>query len=398
MGDVRLGTSGWSYAEWIGPVYDDEKQSKLRRYSSVFGIAEIDSTFYAYPSKGTVIGWNRNSPADFAYAAKLPKVVTHNKKLGLNGDVEDDLYKFCDLMEPLSNSGKLACLLAQLPPSLGFDLEVMGRFLELVPKGFRLAVEFRHPSWLRDETWRLLSDHNVAYTTVDEPLLPPDLWVTADFSYFRWHGHGRRPWYNYRYSLDELEPWVPKIREAGEKCQNVYGFFNNHYHGYAVENCLQVMDMLGQLTEQQSRALKKVQKWLTDHPPGAEPRARMRKLLATGAPEKRSDLEVRLLSFTDESRLERARGIKDDNVQILEITPNRITSRIRDYRVVVDLDGRQILHDCPDWARESRKKRFCKHVARLFLTLQPSKASEALTKIEENIEDWTFGQSRPPRS
>jgi len=162
--------------------------------------------------------------------------------------------------------------LAQLPPSLKFDPNTLENFLGLLPKDLRFAVEFRHLSWLRDETWRLLSNYNVAYTVVDEPLLPPDLKITSDLSYFRWDGHGRRPWYNYRYTSEELRPWIPKINEAEKSSEHVYGFFNNHYHGYAVENCLQVLDMLGELTEPQAKALKKVRKWLVDHPPGSEPR------------------------------------------------------------------------------------------------------------------------------
>jgi uncharacterized protein YecE (DUF72 family) len=72
-------------------------------------------------------------------------------------------------------------------------------------------------------TFRLLRDYNVAYTIIDEPLLPPEVHLTADFAYFRWHGHGREIWFDYRYSKDELEPWVPKIQESAGSVKKVYG-------------------------------------------------------------------------------------------------------------------------------------------------------------------------------
>jgi uncharacterized protein YecE (DUF72 family) len=119
---------------------------------------------------------------------------------------------------------------------------------------FRYAVEFRHLSWMRDATWDLLKKHKVAYVNVDEPLLPPELHLTADFSYFRWHGRGEKPWFDYRYSEQELEEWVPKVEEVSGKVKKVFGYFNNHFHGYAPENCLHLLERLNLLTEQQRKA------------------------------------------------------------------------------------------------------------------------------------------------
>ncbi|MCJ7423640.1 DUF72 domain-containing protein [Candidatus Bathyarchaeota archaeon] len=78
--EISLGTSGWSYKEWIGPLYSKEDKSLLRAYTKTFKTVEIDSTFYRYPSKGMVMGWARYSPDDFVYTAKLPKLITHVKK------------------------------------------------------------------------------------------------------------------------------------------------------------------------------------------------------------------------------------------------------------------------------------------------------------------------------
>jgi uncharacterized protein YecE (DUF72 family) len=254
---VFLGTSGWSYKEWEGIFYQKGEKRKLRAYSEVFKTAEIDSTFYRNPSKGMVMGWLRYSPSDFLFAAKLPKLITHTKKLGLKGDFKEDLDTFLELMRPLQLGGKLACLLIQLPPSYEYNLENLEAFFEVIDPVFKYAVEFRNLSWIRDETWELLEKYDVAYVNVDEPLLPPEVHLTADFAYFRWHGHGEKIWFDYQYSKEALEPWVPKVKEASQKVKKVIGYFNNHYHGYAPENCLYLIERLGLLSEAQMKAKKK---------------------------------------------------------------------------------------------------------------------------------------------
>jgi uncharacterized protein YecE (DUF72 family) len=255
--NIFLGCCGWSYKEWEGNFYPKKaKESKLRAYSRVFKTAEIDSTFYRNPSKETVMGWLKYSPSDFVFSAKLPKTITHDKVLSLKKDVKADLEIFLDLMMPLQLGGKLACLLIQLPPKYSYNPKNLEAFFQILDSRFRYAVEFRNLTWLMAETrtFELLEKYQVAYTNVDEPLLPPEMHLTADFSYFRWHGHGENIWFDYRYSKEELEPWVPKVEDTAGKVKKVYGYFNNHYHGYAPENCLQLIERLGLLSEQQKKA------------------------------------------------------------------------------------------------------------------------------------------------
>ncbi len=257
MSNITLGTCGWSYKEWEGPFYEKKSvQSKLRAYSKIFKTAEIDSTFYRNPSKGTVMGWLKYSPTDFVFTAKLPKTITHDNMLGLKRDCKTDLEVFLDLMRPLQLAGKLACLLIQLPPKYSYNPKNLEAFFQMLDPTFRYAVEFRNLSWLVPETstFDVLKKYQVAYTIVDEPLLPPEVHLTADFAYFRWHGHGKNIWFDYQYSKEELEPWVPKIKDAALKVKKVYGYFNNHYHGYAPENCLQLLERLGLLSEKQKEA------------------------------------------------------------------------------------------------------------------------------------------------
>ena len=205
------------------------------------------------------MGWLKYSPTDFFFTAKLPKTITHDKALGLRGEIKVDIKEFTDLMLPLQQGGKLSCLLIQLPPKYSYNPKNLEEFFQLLDPRFRYAVEFRNLTWLAPEatTFEILEKHHVAYTNVDEPLLPPDVHLTSDFAYFRWHGHGKNIWFDYQYTPEELEPWVPKIQQAAAKVKNVYGYFNNHYHGYSPENCLQLLERLGLLTDQAKKAKAK---------------------------------------------------------------------------------------------------------------------------------------------
>jgi uncharacterized protein YecE (DUF72 family) len=264
MSTLRIGTSGWSYNEWAGVFYPDTNTNKLSFYSKVFGTAEVDSTFYAYPSKGLVVGWSRYTPDDFVFSVKLPQQMTHEKRLDLKSEVEEDLIRFLSLMKPLITTGKLGPVLIQLPPSFTFerDYEKLRTFFEVIPEDVKFAVEFRHPSWLKEDVWELLRSKNVANTVVDEPLLPPDTVVTADFSFIRWHGRGSRPWYNYRYTQAELASWVPRVKEVVSKTKETFGYFNNHFRGFAIENSLKMMGMLGISTPEQDEAGAKATRYL----------------------------------------------------------------------------------------------------------------------------------------
>ena len=264
MPRLLIGTSGWSYNEWAGVFYPDRSTNKLSFYSKIYKTAEVDSTFYAYPSKGLVLGWARYTPEDFVFSVKLPQEITHEKRLSLGAGAEEGLLKFLSLMKPLIAAGKLGPVLVQLPPSFSHEKDgtALKEFLGIVPSDIRFAVEFRHPSWLRPETWELLRDRNVANTIVDEPLLPPDLVVTADFAFVRWHGRGSRPWYNYRYSQQELAVWAPRVREVTAKAKETFGYFNNHFRGFAVENSLKMMGILGMATPEQEEAGAKATRFL----------------------------------------------------------------------------------------------------------------------------------------
>jgi len=119
--------------------------------------------------------------------------------------------------------GKLACFLIQLPPKYDYTPENLEAFFGLLDPIFKYAVEFRNLSWMREETWALLEKYGVLTRLLTNPCCRAKVHLTADFAYFRWHGRGEKIWFDYPYSKEELEPWVPKVQDAASKVKKVYG-------------------------------------------------------------------------------------------------------------------------------------------------------------------------------
>jgi uncharacterized protein YecE (DUF72 family) len=388
MGDVLLGCSGWDYEEWIGPFYQAKKGSKLAAYSKVFRTAEINSTFYRAPTPGMVLGWVRYTPEEFVFSAKVPQTVTHDKLLKVDSRAQEDLLDFCDLMSPLLEAGKLGPLLLQLPPRLRFDCDRTRAFFEHLPEEFRFAIEFRNESWMCEEALDLLREFKVAYTVVDEPLLPPDVHVTADVAYFRWHGHGRDPWYNYRYSRAELVPWVPRIEKAAGASKALYGYFNNHFHGYAPENCLEVLEMLGVLDLEQRKALKSIRDFRKGIVRTARGRVRTTTLeeFAGGG---EADVEALLRRMTTSPRLERARRIAEGDVKV-EVAEGTVTAQVGAYIAFIDANRRVLRHDCEDWKKNLQDGPLCKHLCALFMRLPKERSAQVLEELRVSRDRWVL--------
>ncbi|MBS7619492.1 DUF72 domain-containing protein [Candidatus Bathyarchaeota archaeon] len=387
MGSIILGTSGWSYDEWVGPFYKDKK-GMFSQYAEVFPTSEINSTFYSYPRKEVIRGLYRISPKEFIFAAKLPRLITHEKMLNLDKEVRDDVYRFLDVMRLLRE--KLGPILIQLPPSFKYsEFGVLERFLEALPSNHRWAVEFRHASWMRDETWQMLKEHNVSYTIVDEPLLPPEARLTADFAYFRWHGRGSRPWYDYNYSLEELGDWVPKVKDAMTKVDTVYGYFNNHFKANAVKNAVEMLSMLDQANSEQLSVLDKIKDYWRQPLNRREVKPLESFNLGEASGDGLSIADI-LLRFTTISRLQRAEEISDSELSWRITSIGGIDARVREYRIEIDPKAKKIRHDCDDWAKGASIKRMCKHVNKLFLGLPKKTAEDMLSKIWEDRDIWSF--------
>ena len=382
MSTILLGTSGWSYKEWIGPFYDDEKRM-FSYYAKFFNTVEINSTFYRYPSRSTIYGLSRAAPPNFIFSAKLPRLITHKKKLDLAEDIRSDLMRFLELLEPLYVSGRLGCILIQLPPSFKYEdgYERLEGFLDIIPDGYEFAVEFRDPSWMREDTWRMLRKYGVAYCVVDEPSFPSEVHVTADFAYFRWHGRNSRVWYNYRYSEKELSEWVPKLEETGRKVRKIYGYFNNHFHGYAIENCIELMQML-KIAEPKHEKVKR--KIIEYNLYGGS--------LSAGLSRTEREVWQLLLKLTDLNRIKRGRSIGDEELTIEESSEDKVRMRVKEYTVEFLLGERILRHDCDDWRKGLEEKRLCKHVVKALLSMKPERARNILEDIIKNKRFWRFQQ------
>ena len=231
----------------------------------------------------------------------------------------------------------------------------------------------------------LLRDANVCLVAVDEPLLPPDIHITADFLYLRFHGHGKKPWYNYEYAKEELEPWVARLQKAQGEVAGVYAYFNNHYHGYGPKNALELIEMLGKLTPEQRAKLKALQS-------GGEG-GRTRESLDAFVPHEGTvarEVEALLTKVTDQGRIDRAKEIAGKDLALSKVDSSFVRADVHGTRVVLDLTEQTVGHNCPDFLKGLKEKRVCKHIVRLLLALPPDIAREFVDDLAAERSAWTF--------
>lgn len=251
--NILVGTSGWGYDEWVGPFYPKGlmKKDYLLYYSEIFYTNEINTTFYNVPSKQIVETWASKTPKNFLFSTKLPQTITHEHKLDINLCL-DDLDNFLKAMNPLIESKKLISFLIQLPPSFNKD-EHFGNLKEFIdnwPRNheiepYHLVIEFRHKSWMETETFNYLKEKFLTYCIVIEPLLPPRMDITnPEFAYIRFHGYGKKIWFDYFFKEEEIKNWAHSIRSIIPKVKKIGIYFNNHFSGYAAKNSLMLMKEL----------------------------------------------------------------------------------------------------------------------------------------------------------
>lgn len=241
---VRIGTSGFSYKDWVGPVYPAglPERNWLSYYATQFSTVELNVTFYRIPSARNLDAWIRNTPDDFRFSVKAFRGLTHEREA-------PDFRAFVDSIRPMRAAGKLGCVLAQFPNSF-HPIPENRAYLEQLRDGlgeYPLVAEFRHVAWSKPEFAQMLRSLAVGYCCVDEPqlkgLMPPQALVTAPTGYIRFHGRNAAHWYehedpaeryDYAYRPEELEEWLPRIRQVEEEAEDTYVFFNNHPHGHGV--------------------------------------------------------------------------------------------------------------------------------------------------------------------
>ncbi|MBO3799995.1 MAG: DUF72 domain-containing protein [Candidatus Brockarchaeota archaeon] len=381
--NILIGTSGWSYKDWLNVFYKSSEKM-FQQYADVFKTVEIDSSFYKQPSRSFMQTIAKTSPKDFVFSLKVPKTVTHVKLMDLEKGAMRDLKIFLDALTPLKNTNKLGPILFQLPPKPAEAFKGFGEFLESLPEDYDFAIEFRDPSWMKDDVFKLLSDNNVGYCIVDEPLLPAVLKVTGEFSYVRFHGRGCRPWYYYDYKVEELEEWKSKLGELSANSKKVYVYFNNHFKGYAVKNALQMMKIMGTIEKHQEEALNKILNYFAEE--GLKRTiSRIEDVLSSGG----ENVETLVSAFLEGGRFERAKELVD-KVVVEEPGKDIVKAKVKEYTIVVNMLEKKLKHDCDDWAKRIGQKQFCKHVAAFFLALDREESLRILTEICRNISGWVF--------
>jgi len=251
---IRLGTSGFSYDDWVGVFYpaDLPKREWLAFYARQFDTLELNVTYYRVPDRRTVAGWAERTPPNFLFAVKAFKGLTHERQAP---DFED----FVASIEPLRQAGKLGCILAQFPYSFApnpANWSYLGRLREGLGD-HNVVVEFRQRAWVGSETFERLKVLGLGYCCVDEPrlegLMPPEARATAPVAYVRFHGRNARKWwehdqawerYDYSYAAEELREWVPRLRQLEEESEVVLVYANNHYRSQSVDTLRTLRSML----------------------------------------------------------------------------------------------------------------------------------------------------------
>ncbi len=190
---VRVGCSGWNYADWRGRVYPQGCPPRrwLEHYATLFDTVEVNSTFYRLARPEAVGRWLEQTPPGFLFTIKASRYLTHVRRLA---DMERGVERLYAGIAPLVESPKLGPVLWQLPANFHRDDDRLGFALERLPPG-RHCFEFRHPSWFCSEVFGLLHTHGVALVIGDDPRRPlPPAPLTADWTLIRFHygTRGRR--------------------------------------------------------------------------------------------------------------------------------------------------------------------------------------------------------------
>ncbi len=237
----RVGTAGWA----LPPALRDgfpPGASLLERYAGRFEGVEVNSTFKAIPRPATFARWAASVPAEFRFALKLPREITHGRRLR---DARAPLASFVAAAAALGD--RCGPLLVQLPPSLAFDpalAEAFLRELRALVAG-PAALEARHPSWFSPEADALLAHGRVARVAADPPRAPGDGSPGGDpeLAYFRLHGSPRV--YYSAYRGEALEVWAAHVSDAATRAREVWCIFDNTAAGEATADALALRERLG---------------------------------------------------------------------------------------------------------------------------------------------------------
>jgi uncharacterized protein YecE (DUF72 family) len=251
---IRIGTCSFADEGLLKAWYPrgvSTPKARLAYYAARFDTVEVDSPYYHLPDPSVARNWAERTPPEFTFHAKAHKTMTFHE----DEPTDDAFAEFRTALEPLELSGKLRCVLLQYHPRFTKSADALAE-LERVPE--RIAplvplVEFRHRSWMepeeRDDTLAFLERTGLAYVSLDTPMTRASNVVarhavaTHRVAYVRFHGRNEKTWniksekssdrFDWMYSAEELEEWVPKLERLAGDADEVYAVFNNNRDDFA---------------------------------------------------------------------------------------------------------------------------------------------------------------------
>src|SRR5271156_5505127 len=249
---VWVGTSGYSYSDWVGPFYPPAMRPNrmLPYYCTQFPLVELNFTFYRPPTADVLVRMADQTPSAFQFIVKMPRTLSHDRD-------PRDLSGFRDAVEPLRQRDQLAGVLCQLPQSAHND-RAQHEWLDRLAQemmGYRMAVEFRHRSWDQPDVRDWLRDAKVDLVSVDAPdlpgLYPSGLVQSSSRIYVRLHSRTAKNWYasdkeRYDYNYDDaaLNQWIDALAGAEDQTKEALILFNNCHRSQAPDNARRTYELL----------------------------------------------------------------------------------------------------------------------------------------------------------
>ncbi|HUB34697.1 MAG TPA: DUF72 domain-containing protein [Bryobacteraceae bacterium] len=236
MATLYAGTSGFAYASWKPAFYPAKLPAKdfLRHYAGRLNCVEINYTFRRLPAAATLESWVEATPAGFVFAVKANMRITHILRLK---NAEQATELFFQKIDPLRTSRRLGPVLFQFPPAMKSDVGLLRAYLELLPPGGRYAFEFRHASWLAEETYAALRERNVSLCVAESERLEVPEVITADFVYYRL----RKP----DYTEADIESFAARSQQLLASGRDLYLMFKHEETPEGAMNAEKVLRMAG---------------------------------------------------------------------------------------------------------------------------------------------------------
>lgn len=240
--NLKFGTMGWSYPDWRGPFYawGTPDARLLAEYATVFDAIELDTTFYASPRETTLAQWKDQTPSGFQFSAKVPRAVSHERRLVGSAAVKE-AWDFAKLLQE-GLGEKLGRLVLQLPPDFGpGEARNLLTFADnLAAHSFPWTVELRESGWLQTEIAAQLTERGMQLATTDRVAVPG-----APLTYLRLLGEENSvERFDQRVILrdTELDQWAELLRAA---TGTVYVHVRNYYEGHAPATLFELRRRLG---------------------------------------------------------------------------------------------------------------------------------------------------------